>query len=260
MFGNIKKYFFFLLDATGPVLDLEAREVLDLNVTLEGQSCWLKGFCLTQDCVFCDEFVYGKNAAYTPCCLRARHKTCWGEQCPDCQEHLQLLNGQLRFIRAKQINEGIHSSWVGRLHKEEGEELRATWVRLDHPFMSVDMEAPPDKCLRLHDTRPRVSAFGGLMRRLYVRVEGMTKAYFLAMIREDFCQENLDAFLANTCRGGKRSLAILVGSGYYEPRDCYVRHIHHCTSLEAVRQLLTDPQYAVYTFQHVQDHLEKHPG
>lgn len=50
MFGNIKKYFFFLLDATGPVLDLEAREVLDLNVTLEGQSCWLKGFCLTRDC------------------------------------------------------------------------------------------------------------------------------------------------------------------------------------------------------------------
>ena len=173
-----------------------------MNVSLEGQSCWVKGFCLTRNCVFCDELVHGKNPAYTPCCLRARHKTCWGEQCPGCEEHLQLLNGQLRFIRAKQINEGIHSSWVGRIHKEEGEELRATWVRLDHPFMSVDMEAPPDKCLRLHATRPRVSAFGGLMRRLYVRVEGMTKAYFLAMIREDFCQENLDAFLAKRERGG----------------------------------------------------------
>ena len=79
MFGNIKKYFFFLVDATGPVLDLEAREVLDLSVSLEGQSCWLKGFCLTRDCVFCDEFVHGKNPPYSPCCLRARHEACWGE-------------------------------------------------------------------------------------------------------------------------------------------------------------------------------------
>ena len=33
-------------------MDLEAREVLDLNVSSEGQSCWLKGFCLTRECVF----------------------------------------------------------------------------------------------------------------------------------------------------------------------------------------------------------------
>lgn len=167
------------------------------------------------------------------------------------------MDDQLRFIRAKHITKGIHSSWMGRLRKEKGEELRATWVRLDHPFVFVDMEAPPNKWLRLNTTTPRVSAFGGLMRRLYVRVEGMTDSYFWTVIRGDFCQEAIDIILANACRGGKRSVAILVGSGYYEPKDSYVRHIHHCTTLESVRQLLTDPKYAIFTFNQVYAYMEE---
>lgn len=165
---------------------------------------------------------YGENVLFTPCCLRARHKGCLGEQCPACQEHLQLAEDQIRFIRSETVGEGIHSLWVGRLHKENGEKLRATWVRLDHPFLSVDMKARPDKFLRLNTTKHHTSAFGGLMCRLYVRVEGMTNHYFLAVIQEDYCQEALDIVLVNMVRGGKRSLAILVGSVYLEEQDSYM--------------------------------------
>ena len=60
------------------------------------------------------------------------------------------------------------------------------------------------------------------MCRLYVRVEGMTNHYFLAVIQEDYCQEALDIVLVNMVRGGKRSLAILVGSVYLEEQDSYM--------------------------------------
>ena len=69
----------------GAVLDLDSRDVIDLGISLKGVPSFLKGFCLARDCVFCKELVRGKKILFMPCCLRARHEECGGEQCQGCR-------------------------------------------------------------------------------------------------------------------------------------------------------------------------------